>query len=269
MKVYFVLLTLLFCTAASAEERILVPLTGNERPDAHGSIWTTELWAHNLSSETIRLRPTFFCPVPTCVLDTTIESGVATRISLPGAPDGLPPGRILTATRTDGLFLNLRVRDESRAASSMGVEIPLIREGELFASVLSLLNIPGDERFRHTLRIYDIANKPTVFRVRLFEEERDMLISEQTVVLTVNPHDFATADPETYVPSAAQLDFRPSVPSGDRRYYVTVEPLQDASFWAFLTVTNNDTQEVTIITPNKWDGGGVPRQRGRGRIARR
>jgi len=280
MKLYLILVTFFFSTVGSAE-RILVPITGLQS-DAHGRVLkSTGLWAHNLSSETIYLRPTFSCVGTACFGDTALEPGSARPISLPGVPDGLPPGRILTATRgavppgrvltatgAEGLFLHLRIRDESQNASSIGVEIPLVREAELYSSALSLLNIPGDERFRHTLWIYDVANKPTEFRVRLYrQKESRMPISEQIVILTVNPHKFINPilDPQTYVPSAAQLDLRPMVPSGDGLYYVTVEPLQGASFWAFLSVSNSDTQELTIITP----GGGARPQRGRVRSARR
>jgi len=257
MKLFIACVFALLCITASAQERLLIPITGTQTPGAYGSVWTTELWAHNQSDSVIVLRPTFACAnLPICSLNTPIEPGSAVRIDLPGVPNGLPPGRILTATDTDGspaaidaLFVDLRVRDESRATSSMGVEIPIIRHGDLFTKPLSLLNIPGDARYRHTLRIYDLDNKASAFRVKLMAADTGVEIRTQTVALTINEHDFAEGDTTSYAPSAAQLDLRPTIPVSDSRYFLTIEPLQSSMYWAFVSVTNNETQEVTLTTP--------------------
>jgi hypothetical protein len=152
-----------------------------------------------------------------------------------------PPGEILVADDPEGLFMNLRARDESRTAASMGVEIPIIPESEFSTLPLTLLNIPGNARFRQTLRIYTMSMRPSQFRVRLFGEHTTP-IGEQTVTLTVG-------DELLYKPSGAQIDLRSSVPQLDERYYAVIEPLDTVAFWTFISVTNNETQEVTIITP--------------------
>lgn len=257
MKIFLAGLLSWLSITAGAQERLLIPITGTQTPGAYGSVWTTELWAHNQGDDVIFLRPTFACSgLPICTLNTPIEPGGAIRIDLPGVPDGLPPGRILTATSADGtaaasdaLFINLRVRDESRTDSSMGIEIPIVRADDLFTTPLTLLNIPGDELFRHTLRIYDIDNKASSFRIRLYASDTGEELPSQTIVLTVNQHDFAENDPTSYAPSAAQLDLRQNIPIGNKRYHLTIEPLQPSNYWAFISITNNETQEVTLVTP--------------------
>lgn len=257
MRILFAVLLSWLSMTAGAQERLLIPITGTQTPGAYGSVWTTELWAHNQSDDVIYLSPTSYCPgLPICVPRTPIEPGGAIRIYLPGVPEGFPPGRILTATpavgttlAVDALFMNLRVRDESRAAASMGIEIPIVPVSDLFTTPLSLLNIPGDELFRHTLRIYDIDNQPSAFRVRLFDSDTGEELPSQSVVLTVNEYDFVEPEPLSHAPSAAQIDLRPNIPIGDKRYHLTIEPLQPSTYWAFISITNNETQEVTLTTP--------------------
>lgn len=264
MTRFSLLLSFFLCAPLSAE-RILLPFIGPQTTESEGTLLATELWAHNLGNETIRLRPTIFCPVPSCILDTIIEPGVATRVYLAGVPAGLPPGRLLDASRTEGLFFNLRASNQSHGGSLVGVELPVIREAQMYSSVLSLLNIPGDPRVRHTLWIYDIANRATPFRIRIYQPTVRSPLFDQIVTLNVNSHDFATAEPESYVPSSIQMDLRPIVPAREGSYYISVEPLQSASFWAFVSLTNSETQELTVITP-----GGSPRSpTGRVRSARR
>lgn len=240
MKPAIVLAILLATTTAVADERFLLPVTGSGIPGAYGSIWSTELALKNQGSKVIRVSPELSCQT-LCLGFTPIAStdGVFRTLLYDRIPQ--PPGGVLVVDDPEGLFMNLRVRDESRTASSMGVEIPIIPEAGFSTLPLTLLNIPGNPRFRQTLRIYTMAMRPSPFRVRLFDEHRNP-IGEQTVTLTVG-------DELLYKPSGSQIDLRPFVPQLDQRYYAVIEPLEPVAFWTFISVTNNDTQEVTIITP--------------------
>ena len=251
MKILLNVLPLFFATTLLAQEAILLPLVAASQPGAHGSQWTTELWAYNQGFATMWLDPAIDCGVPTCV-PASLRPLEAEQLHLSGMPPNLPPGRLLYAygineIDPEDLVLNLRVRDESRAGQSMGVQIPVVRRSELFTSSLVLLNIPGDARFRHTLRIYDPSNQPATFRLRL--RHGDAILSEQMVTTTVNEETFGMAGRGPWAPSAAQLDLRAIIPAEEKRYHLTIEPLQPSSYWAFLSITNNGTQEVTIITP--------------------
>lgn len=248
------LLSLIFVAATSFAQtwnaRFLVPLVAQEQAGGHGSVWSTRMWAYNAGTEGVILYPTSLCKTAMCTIFTPVSAGRPGEIEFLRVLPGTPPGQILYADSTEELdvFLSLRVRDESRNAASMGVQIPVIRDSELFETPISLPGVPGDLRFRHTLRIYDIANEPSSFRVKVLDDLGRILV-EETVTLTVNP---GTADATglDFGPSAAQLDFRNRIPLDEGAYAVTVEPLQESRFWAFLSVTNNETQEVTLVIPN-------------------
>lgn len=249
---FFLAILLAVIAPAHAEEptpRFLVPLVAQEQPGAHGSVWTTTLRVYNAGDESVLLYPAPIC-AGLCGDLTGVSSGHEQSFDLYRFPADAPPGRVLYVYDAPvRLFFQLRVRDESRAAQSMGVQIPIIPEASLFREPIALLGIPGDARFRHTLRIYDIDNHPSQFRIRVMQGLQT--VHEETVMLQVNEIDFGSERREDVIgPSAVQLDFRGRIPSEDQLYYLTIEPLQDSPFWAFLSVTNNETQEVTLVLPN-------------------
>lgn len=230
--------------------RFLVPIVAQEQPGAYGSIWTSTLRVYNAGPENVVLYPAPTCESGLCSDLTPVDNGYERSFALSKFPPDAPPGRVLYVYEGPAtLFFHLRVRDMSRAAQSMGVQIPVIPEADLFRDEIALLGVPGDARFRHTLRIYDINNQPSSFRIRVFSDLQ--LIHEETITLFMNLVDPGVQPREEVIgPSAAQLDFRDRIPDGEHLYYLTIEPLQESLFWAFLSITNNETQEVTLVLPN-------------------
>ena len=111
---------------------------------------------------------------------------------------------------------------------------------------LSILDIPADDRFRRTLRLYDIDG------------------AERNVTILVRPMGSAAAAEVTAAdlttgcttaacdaPAYAVVDLDPLVKKlGATRVRVqVVSRLHDARLWAMVTTTNNDTQHVTAYTP--------------------
>jgi IPT/TIG domain len=148
--------------------------------------------------------------------------------------------------RVDDLVANLRVTDVTRNSQSHGVEIPVVREDD-FTTIgkVVLLGVPIDPRFRNTLRIYGLRRGP---------QEVHVTVNGVTHPLTLQMSDnlfepsFATF---TAFPTAEQL------PPDQRTVTVTIQdPLGGRGiagatpFWAFVSVTNNETQQITTITPN-------------------
>lgn len=142
----------------------------------------------------------------------------------------LPPGP------SKKLAMNLRVYDVTRDAQNFGTEIPVVHEDDFFdGEPIVLLGVPTDPRFRDTLRIYGTA--PATVRVTVSDSSSS---SEQ--IVTLNQSD-------SLQPSYATFgDFV----SNRGAVSVKIERISgDASLWALVTVTNNDTQMITTITPQR------------------
>jgi hypothetical protein len=234
-------------------ERILAPLLTPPLFGAFGSEFHTDLRLTSKNAEqSLQLfglqaacHDTAPVPDPICIWD---DANDALDLS-PGSDlgpreieySGLP-GRFMYLSKSDAQSLagNLRVHDVSRAALNYGTEIPLVRQREFENETILLPGVPGDVRFRNTLRIYGTEN--------------------MTVTVTVQ------GQPPVEVPlTGADDDFTPSYgtftafPSGTEPYWVRIDgppplagpspPIYLGSFWAFVSVTNNETQVISTITP--------------------
>ncbi len=158
------------------------------------------------------------------------------------------PGRFafVPKDQLEHLWLNLKVRDASRSAENFGTELPIVRERELFHyEPIVFYDVPTDAQFRNTLRIYaDAAVKLTVTAHRL---ERlgiiDLIFSREiTLPAPIN----------RFNPSYVQLGDLPAGVGPVRITITSPEPGQPGFYtavWAFLSVTNNDTQLITTIRP--------------------
>lgn len=132
------------------------------------------------------------------------------------------------------------MHDVSRANLNFGTEIPLVRFRDMEELNIALLGVPTEPGFRNTLRIYGT----TGMRIIVTVQGRDPVI----VALPQPENDFEPA-------YAVFTDF----PVGAGTLWVRLEALPAASgpsppiyfgnFWAFITVTNNETQAISTITP--------------------
>lgn len=151
------------------------------------------------------------------------------------------PGAYVMASSEDAgrLAMHLRVYDISRNTENFGTEIPVVREDDWFIDEnLLLLGLPTDPGFRNTLRIY--CTDSMTFTLRLdgehgYTESREISVSETYFW--------------PYVMGFAQIS---DLPVGVGRLRVTIEPHDGLTeFWAFNSVTNNVTQHITIISPQR------------------
>lgn len=256
MKILPLLVVLFVAATASAQNRaayeaVLVPVFQEGAGD-HGSRWVTELRLFNSASTVAG----FVNPVST--LGPECQLGACSSALYPGQPvwfnnaPNLPFGIVLYEPRSHAgsVHYNLRIRDLSRQLQTWGTEIPVVRESEMSTQAIHLFDLPTSTAFRNSLRIYSLSDEPQV-RVQVYGHpdgvERELV--DETVKLVRTPYD--------------RPDF-PMLPS----YYgihdiATVFPrLRDFAlvrvaisspdaipFWAFVSVTNNDTQHVTTITP--------------------
>lgn len=150
-------------------------------------------------------------------------------------PNG-KPGRFLFVDQNhvEALSLNLRVFDVSRAGLNFGTQIPVVRESDFKQGRLTLLGVPGDTRFRNTLRIY--AVKPVSV---------DVLVNG-----SVNRSVFVAPGATIFDPAYAQIGDLPSGGADMQISIVETGPTDGppTPIWAFVTVTNNETQLITTIS---------------------
>lgn len=260
--------TLMAGSAASGQERtftrFLLPFyvsNFNPAPGAYGSRWGAETMLHYAGSEDALMVPLPFCFV-TCPSWHVLAPG--------GAP--FPVGvQILSAEpaifiHVDSRYASFvtfssRIRDLSRMTESAGTNVPVIREDQFFARPLLLLNVPIDTAFRNALRVYalpDVAS-PEV-EVRYFRHPAPgrvdlnlVLLRSERVSLRTTPGVFGGLDVELdKYPSMAERGNLQDLPefAGEEAIWMEITPVTPGlRFWAFVSVTNNTTQEVTIITP--------------------
>lgn len=269
IRVVYLLMTVLLAGAAYAGTgiRVLVPVwVDTPLAGANGSMWQTELAIYNNSGSSYVIKT---CE-PSCESQTDDEELLRgeTQQGLPHRfANGSHPGVVLhffPANPSDPdpsgtITLQSRVRDLSRNASSAGTEVPVVPESEFRSRKLQLLNIPVDPRFRLLLRLYEM-NHPasTSFTVRVIDADSGASLVQRRV-------DLAPAEVNMLRPAYAQVsDIFNGLPANVTRVRVEVEPdISPAppavAFWGFVTVTNNTTQELTVISPQDLDVIGRPR----------
>ena len=215
-------------------DRILLPVL-YDGPGQHGSVWATELTARNANS-------------------FPVESWRATQTLPPSAPVSLdfasaPGGMFLIVPREaePQLHFNLLVRDLSRQASDFGTQIPVVREAEFKEEGVELLNVPLDPKFRLTLRVYGISS--TVVGIGAYSMTDGRLIGNAALTLSgpcSSPN--CASDQPAFASTGNLAGLFPALPATGR-VGLRIQSAGQSPIWALLTVTNNETQHVTVISP--------------------
>jgi hypothetical protein len=218
--------------------RILLPVTAQAPlPGANGSVWVTEIVARNNGLQTA----SFFFPEP-CALTLCLEpyESIPAGTTMPIVTNS-PRGAIvlMNTEQAAGMVFSIRVRDLSRQSETWGTEIPVVPQTAAFTSTAHFLNIPSTNDFRVTLRIYDFTDADSrQFNVKVFSLMGNTPLFETTST--------TTKVPGQGIAEAELSNFITSVLSGRLRFEVS--PLSGEPFWAFVSVTNNATQHVTIVS---------------------
>ncbi|HVS31478.1 MAG TPA: IPT/TIG domain-containing protein [Thermoanaerobaculia bacterium] len=226
-----------FTYGSRAFVRLLLPtFIEGEAPGAHDSRWRTELTGFLRGSGSARVTDDPDAPSSGVV-------GAGTFVPLVGtARPGQGRFIYVTTEAAELLTLNLRARDLS-SPDNLGVEIPVIRSAATFGpdSVIAILNVPIAAQYRQKLRIYDFDGElGRTVRVNI-----DGVVTRDIVLsAAAESGDF----PE--YPGYAELDLN-LIPEliGRDAVTVTIDTPAEGRFWAYVSVTNNDTQQVTVVTP--------------------
>jgi|SRR5687768_17246499 len=243
-------------------QRVLVPVSVADVPGAVGSLWTAELWAVNANAEKagVAALPCLVDPVAFCAATVDLLAGRSTRIPPLGNADS--PGVLLLVPThlANQIGFTLHVRDLSRQSESWGAEIPVVRERDFFTNPSHITSIPFGSGYRQTLRIYALLDSISSarFRVKLYEvtgTANDRLLREDIVTLEPPP----PPPPNRIGTPLAQItltDLFAIEIGGVNRVRVSIEPMTEPTallppipYWAFVSITNNQTQQVTTVTP--------------------
>lgn len=222
-------------------ERVLVPVLF-DGPGAYGSSWATEAEMINASPSSLSFVPDVARPL------TSLAPGAS--ISLEGFGNR-PSGLVLFVPRDLDVRFGGVVRDLSREESEWGTELPIVRESEATRSSVTLPNVPFDPRYRLQLRIYGMDGAAMHVQVRVSREGE----SHDAWHVVPGPCGEYEQEPcNSNRPAFRSLDLGRELPllAGKGVYRIEVDSGDTTlsnRVWAFVSVTNNDTQRVTLITP--------------------
>jgi hypothetical protein len=232
----------------NAYERVLLPLFTPPVEGAFGSEFHTELRLAN----TISSDPAFvFGLAPVCRVSACLspdfsdplrlearESTDSRQVELTGKPGWF---LYIPVSDMEKVALNLRVFDVSRSAQNFGTEMPIVTQHEFSPRPITLLGVPTDPRFRNTLRIYSTEAQPVI--VSFGNEEHEIMLTPGANVFEPAYATFSSFPAGTF-----PIDVTISLPPP-----VVTLPVVDSRrpFWAFVSVTNNETQLITTISPQR------------------
>lgn len=258
LRLSSLLVTALVATSVFAQttyDRILLPIaTAPGSPGLYNSSWVAVTTVHNDSG----LILDFDVPRPCVVLcqPRALQPDEDRGLTLSEPPDN--PGFIMHIQQpTDQVWFYSRVYDQTRQAETFGTEIPVVRESAFYDRTFVLPAIPTDPKFRVLLRIYDIDGRSdAIVTVRA----RDPLGPTvwRAIDLRLN-RPAPSGTPPQNKPSYAVLSFPAAIPEilnnagipKRSEFNLEITPRTPGlKIWAFATVTHNETQHVTTVTPH-------------------
>ena len=237
--------------AEEAFEPLLLPVFTAPIPGAYGSEFRTDFRARLVQESRVELHGLRLPCTGTCIQQPD-EPWVLTAESPEAGPEsvmatGTPGAFIYVPTdQLNRVRMNLRAYDTSRSEENFGTEIPIVRRRDFTSGwePITLIGVPSDPRFRNTLRIYGYGDTATLLSIEMVAETEVRV--DQLVELPPQP--------DAFHPSYIELT---NFPVGQGMVRVTIHapappigtPIPPPARWAFVSATNNETQHITLITP--------------------
>ena len=219
-------------------EQVLMPVSING-PGAFGTQWSTNFVLYKANDSALPRPIPVVCDPAPCFVPPPRS---LFSLDFLNAPEGLSLSIPRQAAKR--VTFGLLARDLSRQQDALGTELPVVRETDLRDGVFSLMNVPVDPRFRVSLRLYGIDDvRGVVLRIRPMDGP-----SNDIAVQIVNLR------PASYGGGAATFgyvgDLLTQFPqiAGKGPLHLEVDAI-GARVWGFISVTNNQTQHVTVISP--------------------
>lgn len=229
-------------------ERFLVPIATRTVHGIGGALWSTELRIFNAADVPLPFIGPSVDPTPVVdVLQTESEFVAARTGSVDGAFLHIPKSLVPAAK------FSLRVRDTSGGKNIIGSAMPVVRMQD-FKNEITFVDVPWEPNYRGTLRIYSENEAPMQVLVTFYIEDGNTAREQFTVNLDGIVH--AVPDPFPTHPAYAAMEGitramrNRRIPSritiSNQSPIITPPP---AKIWAMLTITDNETQQVTVLTP--------------------
>jgi hypothetical protein len=210
-------------------EKVLFPITFAGE-GANGSDWRSDNLVRSRAPIPIPADPVPLAPFAVVRMPEEREDG----------------GRFLHVPRGMERWLSYgsHAVDRSRTSSSHGTEVPVVHVRDT-ANVLYIEDVPLDRHSRARLRVYDWDAQARLVSVSVRVAGRGpMHLSVPVTAVRIS------------CPAAPCLQSEPGygaieLPAFDEevRATVTISSALDARLWAFVSVTGNETQHVTLFTP--------------------
>jgi len=240
-------------------ERLLIPLLLDDEEaasGAYGTRWATELWVHNSDDKPVRLNyetcgyilgPTLMTPCGD-YFSATVPANTTARLKGNSYTTIDYPFRYFNppVEAGDNLTYDLRLYDRSHPEEG-GTSIPIVRERDLRHGTASLLNVPATANLRKFLRVYATPIFYPSFTVSVYDMESGALLAQRGLERTF-PYPTDSGPPGELF-STSDI-FEVPVVRAAHRLRVEIAPHQATlGWWAMLTLTDNTTQKVTVLTP--------------------
>ena len=220
-------------------ERLLLPIFTPPVGGAFGAEFHTDVTVGNLGKAVLSLSGLAYdcdviisCPPTPNRIDMQPERVLRSEELVENGA----PGRFVFLPKEDlsRLTMSLRVHEVTRDPLNLGTEMPIVRESEFVNDRIVFPHVPIFPWYRSALRIYAASPVDVVVKAGSQPAVRLHLTG------AVDPFDPAYA---------VFTDFKGV---GFGRVTVEVDQPENATpvpIWAFITVTNNQTQAITTITP--------------------
>jgi hypothetical protein len=237
---------------------VLIPINPGIVPGVGGSQWQTVLWASNSGGSDVIFDCSPLNASPT-ICPLILKAHTMGPFPIPYAElphQGFFAGPITSligqVVTPDQVSFSLRTTDMTTAATSNGIEIPLPRPSDFHNATITLAQIPLSSQFRTRIRLYGLENGTAT--VRVVDQSGAELFSAPVALTGV---DTAPLQPNN---SAIQAIRWPSygeiaIPDGLFASAARVEivPTQLLRVWGFASVTNNATQQFTVVAPSTFE----------------
>lgn len=242
-------------------ETVLFPLAFRSHadlPGSRGTIWSGEVWADNRNSTGVHL---WGCAVP-IVCPLRLEPQ---RASVIDAPLGVFRPELgfrlaVPIEQASHLTFSNRIFERTLRSQPRGIDVPVVREGEFFDSEETFLAVPSGPEVRITLRVYDPWSGLSAFGIGPNNDLHsvEVKVSDRDE----NPLGMVSLTPVIEYPTTAREDVgKPGItviqdlaemfPAINEHASVHVRVnavLSGTQYWAMISVTDNETQTVSIVT---------------------
>jgi hypothetical protein len=231
--------------AVDEYERVFFP-TSYSGEGAFGSLWTALNYVYNRGPAALEILPVLPDHLLPVVPDPILDPGEK-RLLRGEFRDG---GTFVYVPRGTEPWLAYasHIADESRRLTDAGTELPVVHERDTGPRV-NLLGVPLTNESRQTLRIFDLAGAGAEVVIVVRVPNRP-----EPVVLTATPaSSFACVTTPCFPhhPAYAVINLHtvPQLRGAGRAEIEIRARTNERALWAYVTVTNNETQHVTTWTP--------------------